>query len=74
MLMGVDLLTAIQLIGWVLLMAFSWIGENLYVTSTSNPEVTMNTAIQAWYDEISNYNYDSNTCEPGKACGHYTQV
>ena len=35
------------------------------------------TAIQAWYDEISDYNYGAqpqDQCDPGKKCGHYTQV
>jgi len=53
---------------------FSWVGENLYVTSALNPEAVVDAAIQAWYNEISDYDYDSNTCEPGRACGHYTQV
>ena len=53
---------------------FSWIGENLYVTSALNPESVVDAAIQAWYNEISDYDYDSNTCAPGKVCGHYTQV
>jgi len=54
--------------------AFSWIGENLYVTSASNPDRVMDVAIKAWYNEITDYDYDSNTCQPGRVCGHYTQV
>ena len=48
------------------------VGQNLWASSgrTSNPAV----AVAAWHDEIRYYDYDSNTCEPNKACGHYTQV
>ncbi|XP_050366075.1 pathogenesis-related protein 1-like [Argentina anserina] len=31
-------------------------------------------AVQLWADEKKDYNYDTNTCAPGKVCGHYTQV
>ena len=30
--------------------------------------------VQDWYDEISFYNYEKNTCKKGEMCGHYTQV
>ena len=50
----------------------SSVGQNLWASSgrASNPAV----AVAAWHDEIRYYDYDSNTCEPNKACGHYTQV
>ena len=53
---------------------FSWIGENLYVTSALEPDEVVDAAIQAWHDEIYDYDYESNTCESGRVCGHYTQV
>ncbi len=30
--------------------------------------------VQAWYDEVRWYDYESNSCEEGEMCGHYTQV
>lgn len=30
--------------------------------------------VQGWGDERKDYDYQSNTCRPGKQCGHYTQV
>jgi len=30
--------------------------------------------VQSWAAEASNYNYGTNACAPGKACGHYTQL
>ena len=53
---------------------FSWIGENLYVTSALEPDEVVDAAIQAWHDEIYDYDYESNSCESGRVCGHYTQV
>ena len=52
----------------------SWVGENLYITSASQYEGVTKDAIEAWHNERSDYNYDSNTCMPGRVCGHYTQV
>ena len=52
----------------------SWIGENLYVTSAGMYEGVARDAIQAWYNEKSDYDYDSNTCMLERVCGHYTQV
>ena len=52
----------------------SWVGENLYITSARQYEGVARDAIQSWYNEKSDYDYDSNTCTPGRVCGHYTQV
>ena len=52
----------------------SWIGENLYITSAGKYEGVARDAIQAWYNEKSDYDYDSNTCILDRDCGHYTQV
>ena len=30
--------------------------------------------VQSWYDEIQWYDYQSNSCEAGQMCGHFTQV
>src|SRR5262249_12464923 len=31
-------------------------------------------AVASWVAEAKDYDYASNTCAPGKVCGHYTQV
>lgn len=31
-------------------------------------------AVQAWYDENKDYDYDTDTCQPNAVCGHYTWV
>ena len=50
-------------------------GENLY-TSTARPE--LKDAAEAWIKEKRYYTYgkvgDTNTCETGQICGHYTQI
>ena len=57
---------------------FTFVGENLYVTSLGGSGVDVvaqiNTAIQLWYDEIVDYDLATRTCAPGRVCGHYTQV
>ena len=30
--------------------------------------------VNAWAEEVDYYDYQSNTCQPGKMCGHYTQL
>ncbi len=47
-------------------------GENLYASSSSG--VTFVDAINSWYEEKQNYHYDTNSCDSGKVCGHYTQL
>ena len=49
---------------------FSSVGENLFASSASNVEYS--DAVQAWYDEVSDYDYVANSCFG--VCGHYTQV
>ena len=51
-------------------MPFDPIGQNLYLTSANT--INLNNAIQRWYDEVKDYNYDTRGCSGG--CGHYTQV
>ena len=48
------------------------LGQNLYVNTDLSKG--MRAGVQAWFDEKSDYTYESLTCAPGKACGHYTQV
>lgn len=47
------------------------LGENLYwATGNSTPE----DVVESWASEVADYDYDTNSCEPGKQCGHYTQI
>ena len=52
-------------------------GQNLFTTfSIPNRTVEENMKIghEGWYNEISDYDFESNTCRAGAVCGHYTQV
>ena len=49
---------------------FDPIGQNLYITSAQS--IVVSPAIQAWYDEKRDYNFDTRACSA--VCGHYTQV
>ncbi|KAL4036597.1 hypothetical protein IC575_000155 [Cucumis melo] len=46
-------------------------GENI---AWSNADLSGKAAVQLWVNEKPFYDYDTNTCAPGKLCGHYTQV
>jgi len=49
------------------------VGENIYWHSNykmSNPTK----AVDAWGEEVGDYNYETNKCADGKVCGHYTQI
>ncbi|MQL91533.1 hypothetical protein Taro_024141 [Colocasia esculenta] len=47
-------------------------GENLY--KGWGREFTAEDAMRSWVNERQYYNCGSNSCVPGKVCGHYTQV
>ena len=56
-------------------------GENLFwasalETASGNQaqRVTVKEVVQAWAEEEQFYNYQSNQCQPGEDCGHYTQM
>jgi len=57
-------------------------GENLFWASPEvfdNGEVLLqdievDNVFQAWAVEENYYDYSSNTCMPGKDCGHFTQI
>ena len=52
---------------------YEFVGENLGAKSIeSDGDYTF--LVQAWYNEVNDYTYSTHTCEPGKQCGHYTQV
>lgn len=54
----------------VLTSQFSYVGENLYVTSRST--VDPSSAVESWDSEKNDYTYSSQACTG--VCGHYTQV
>jgi len=57
-------------------------GENLYWASAINwsdgrkelQKVTPRHVVDSWGSEKADYDYSTNSCTPGKMCGHYTQV
>lgn len=52
-----------------------YVGENMYATTeTKSSKALVMAAIESWNSERSNYNYNTDTCKPGKVCGHYTQL
>nr|XP_055045325.1 peptidase inhibitor 16-like isoform X2 [Misgurnus anguillicaudatus] len=46
-------------------------GENLYVTTGP---LNITKAMLKWFEENRDYDFDSNFCNEGKMCGHYTQM
>lgn len=51
---------------------FTSVGENLY--ASSGLAVNYTSAVQSWFNERSDYTYETNTCAENSVCGHYTQV
>ena len=49
---------------------YARVGQNLYMTT--GWDVTR--PVFSWWSEREDYDYDTDTCDPGKVCGHYTQV
>jgi len=47
-------------------------GENLFQTTGADPHATVIEVVQAWADEVKDYDYKSNGCR--RVCGHYTQI
>jgi pathogenesis-related protein 1 len=52
------------------------VGENIYATTvrTTPANFNPNNAVNSWGSEKVYYTYSTNTCAPGKVCGHYTQI
>jgi pathogenesis-related protein 1 len=58
------------------------VGENLYWLSpmrwssgkTIVQEFSPAQVVEVWGRESDDYQYTSNSCQPGKTCGHYTQL
>ncbi|KAG9337289.1 hypothetical protein JZ751_028857 [Albula glossodonta] len=52
---------------------FHPVGENLWVGENIRA-FTAKTAIQKWYDEVTDFSYGTLACTPKRMCGHYKQV
>lgn len=48
-----------------------YVGENIAATSW---EATAVYVVNMWAEEVDYYDYDSNSCDDGEQCGHYTQI
>ncbi|XP_039271973.2 uncharacterized protein LOC120346329 [Styela clava] len=54
---------------------FNYVGENLFISmGLPYNRKLLDHAVRAWDGEKTVYDYDTMGCEPGKMCGHYTQV
>ena len=51
--------------------SFQFVGENL-AARTGPADYIQD--INNWYNEVADYTYDTNSCNEGAVCGHYTQV
>ncbi|XP_072169425.1 uncharacterized protein [Diadema setosum] len=51
---------------------FSTLGQNLWLGTAGNTPPDGTGAVQAWYNEVQYYDYDTTECS--YVCGHYTQV
>ena len=51
---------------------YTIIGQNLYAVTGDG--INLTAGVQSWYDEKTDYDYDTRHCADGKMCGHYTQV
>lgn len=52
-----------------------YIGENIYISTSSRiTDEFLEKAVVSWDEEKNYYDYDTNTCQQSKVCGHYTQV
>jgi hypothetical protein len=50
-------------------------GQNIFAVGSTVPvAATPADAVGSWVGEAADYHYATNTCNPGKVCGHYTAV
>ena len=54
----------------------NYVGQNAFMITgvKEDTPLSANSVVKAWYNEIQWFDYETNTCEAGKVCGHYTQV
>lgn len=51
-----------------------FLGENIFGGSGDWLASGALSAVEMWAAEDEFYDYDSNSCQPGEVCGHYTQI
>ncbi|HEU4732453.1 MAG TPA: CAP domain-containing protein [Kofleriaceae bacterium] len=52
-----------------------YVGENIFASSgTATAHDAVLLPVYGWAAEQAHYHYDTNTCDAGATCGHYTQV
>ena len=55
-------------------LSFDQLGQNIAITTDASTDV-YEYGMEAWYySEKPFYDLETNSCEPGEVCGHYTQV
>ncbi|XP_071785877.1 uncharacterized protein [Asterias amurensis] len=55
--------------------AINKIGQNLFLsTSGQGRRPNAEGIVNAWFNEIRYYSYETGSCQDGKKCGHYTQI
>ncbi|KAE8708015.1 pentatricopeptide repeat-containing protein [Hibiscus syriacus] len=47
-------------------------GENIFLAAKDHWSIPK--AVKSWVNEEKYYDKESNVCQPGKMCGHYTQI
>jgi hypothetical protein len=50
-----------------------YVGENL-AAFTGSDQVNMDQLFSGWENEAQFYDYETNSCQSGEQCGHYTQI
>lgn len=45
-----------------------------WIWQRSLQDIDEASVVQAWYDEVQWYDYETNSCDKGRMCGHYTQI
>jgi hypothetical protein len=52
-----------------------YVGENIFSsTATASAYEAVLLPVYGWAAEAAHYHYDTNTCDAGAICGHYTQI
>jgi pathogenesis-related protein 1 len=52
-----------------------YVGENIFASSgTATAHDAVLLPMYGWAAEQTHYHYDTNACDAGATCGHYTQV
>ena len=49
------------------------VGQNLFIGTGAGSDSGL-LATELWHDEDQYFSFDTNSCQSGEVCGHYTQV